>query len=133
MDWIECCDKKFVKTVSIDVAMINSLTKSSEKKMLSARRLELDDITASSVVVLFYDALRELLEALSLKKGFKIYNHECFYSFLKEIMKEDSLGEKFDRARRMRNRNYYGEEISVTDAKEIIENIQWMIDKVKKI
>ncbi|MEK6826021.1 MAG: hypothetical protein AABX90_00155 [Nanoarchaeota archaeon] len=77
MDWKECCDKKIAKNVKLDKNLINSLKKTSENKLKSSEELILNEINAASKVSLAYDSLRELLEALSLKKGYKIYNHEC--------------------------------------------------------
>ena len=77
--------------------------------------------TAASKVSLAYDSLCEMLEALAIKKCYKIYNHECYCAFLKEIIKERVLGDRFDKIRKIRNdSNYYGEEITVEEAEAII-------------
>jgi len=88
MDWQECNMKKMVKSISADEELLKSLLKTSENKIISAELLVLNDTTANSKISLAYDSLRELLEALALKNGFKIYNHECYTAFLKEILKE---------------------------------------------
>lgn len=125
MDWLECNKKKIVKEVSIDSDLISSLIKSSKNKAESQSKLKLDDITAGSKFSLAYDSLREILEALALKNRFKIYNHECYTSFLKEILKQECLGEEFDELRKIRNSiNYYGKDVSVNEAKEIIERME---------
>lgn len=125
MDWKECLDKKITKNVNIDLDMINSLIKSSENKLKSEEKLVMSNVTASSKVSLIYDSLRELLEALALKKGYKIYNHECYGAFIKEILKESDKGDEFDELRKVRNDiNYYGKEISVEDAKSIVKRIK---------
>jgi hypothetical protein len=114
MDWNECNFKKMVKKVT-------------------ANRLKIDEITSSSVISLCYESLRELLEALALKKGFKIYNHECFTAFLKEIICSEDLSIAFDRFRLVRNSiNYYGKDINPTDAKNLKKKIQELITKIKK-
>jgi len=87
MDWNECLKKKIAKEVSEDKELINSLLKTSQNKLDSEKKLELNEITASSKISLLYDSLRELLEALSLKKRFKIYNHECYVYFFKRNSK----------------------------------------------
>ena len=102
--------------------------------------LDLNDETASSKITLAYDSLRELLEALAVIKGYKIYNHECYCSFLKEIMEESLLGDTFDSLRKIRNSiNYYGKEISAKEAEPVLKKIQdtskdikSLIDKEKK-
>lgn len=131
IDWDDCIHKRFVKESKIDINLINSLIKSSENKLKSNKRLELDDSTASTKISISYDSLREILEALAIKKGFKIYNHECFCAFLEEICNNKSLSLEFDKFRRIRNAvNYYGKDIPVGEAKIIIKNIILLRKKV---
>lgn len=79
-----------------------------------------------------YDALREYLESISLEKGYKIYNHECYSSFLKEILKMSREGDLFDELRKIRNGiNYYGKNVTLEEAKMIIENLKELIKKFK--
>ncbi len=125
MDWQECNEKGFIKEVSKDNELIKSLKVSAQKRFDTAERLDIDETTAATVVTLFYDSLRELLEAKSVEKGYKIYNHDCYCAFLKEIEKDEKLGNSFDRFRRIRNGiNYYGKDIDVISAKEIVEKIK---------
>ena len=125
MDWEECCNKRIAKSVKPDIEMIKSLIKSSKNKLDSESKLEMSDTTAASKLSLAYDSLRELLEALALKNGYKVYNHECYTAFLKEIMKESDKGDEFDEIRKVRNSvNYYGKEISIDEAVNIIERIK---------
>lgn len=124
MDWRECCDKRIVKAVKIDEELIKSLVKSSRNKFASMEQLNLTEVTASSKVSLAYDSLRELLEALALENEFKIYNHECYTAFLKEILKKSDLGNEFDEIIKIRNAiNYYGKYISIDDAKSVLIKI----------
>ncbi|MBI2523254.1 hypothetical protein HYW19_02605 [Candidatus Woesearchaeota archaeon] len=116
MDWKECCSRRIAKDVKPDIGMISSLTKSSKNKSESESRLEMSNTTAGSKLSLAYDSLRELLEALSLKSGYKICNHECYTAFLKEVMKESYKADEFNEIRKVRNAvNYYGKEISVEE------------------
>lgn len=122
MDWKECLDKRIAKKVNLDENLINSLIKTSENKLKSSDKLELDEITANSKFILTYDSLREILEALALKNGFKIYNHEGYTAFLKEILKESNNGDEFDEIRKIRNDvNYYGKGINIEEAEDIIK------------
>ena len=132
MDFRTCKMKDYVKPIKVDHNLLDSLVNSSSKKFQSQKRLDLDDTTAGSKISLAYDALRELLEALAISKGYKIYNHECYTSFLKEVMKESSLGDKFDSFRRIRNDiNYYGKDISAEDSKHIINDMIAFVEKLK--
>ena len=124
MDFEECLKKRIAKEVSKDEELIKSLLKTSKNKLDSEEKLELDDITSVSKISLLYDSLRELLESLALKNGFKIYNHECYTYFLKEILNKSMIAEEFDELRKIRNSiNYYGKEISIQEAKEILKRI----------
>ncbi|MBS3108806.1 hypothetical protein J4409_02945 [Candidatus Woesearchaeota archaeon] len=122
-----------VKEVKIDKNLINSLINSASKKLITADSIKLNENTASSKVSLTYDALRELLEAIAIEEGFKIYNHECYCAFLKEIIKETNLGDKFDDFRKIRNSiNYYGKDVSVEEASFLIKNMLILIKEIKQ-
>ena len=135
MDWIACRkNKNLVKEVSLDRNLINSLLKSSSNKEYSQRMLIMDSNTASSKVSLAYDALRELLEATALIKGYKIYNHECYTCFLKEELGQSSLGDELDKFRRIRNSiNYYGKDISPEEAQPILDRMKIFMIEIKKL
>jgi len=125
MDWEECCNKRIVKDVKPDEDMIQSLAKSSKNKLESEGELVMNEVTAASKLSLAYDSLRELLEALALKNGYKVYNHDCYTAFLKEIIKESEKGDEFDGIRSIRNAvNYYGETLTTEEAGKLIENIK---------
>ena len=100
-----------------------------ENKLKSSEELVMNETNAGSKVSLAYDSLRELVESLSLKKGYKIYNHECYTAFLKEIIGESEKGEEFDKIRIERNAiNYYAKEISLEEAKVLIDKIKHLRD-----
>lgn len=134
MDWEECCKKRIVKDVKLDIDMINSLVKSSRNKLESEAQLEISEVTAASKLSLAYDPLRELLEALALKKGYKVYNHECYTSFLKEVIGKSDEGDEFDEIRKVRNAiNYYGKDISNEETIEIISKIKGIRNFISKL
>jgi hypothetical protein len=134
MDWKECIDKKLAKKVSVDEELIKSLMKTSINRLKTQEKIAIDEITASSKFSLAYDSAREMIEALALKKGFKIYNHESYTAFLKEIIKNSELGEKFDDLRKIRNLiNYYGKEITADDSKKLIESAKELRKKVEEM
>jgi len=134
MDWKECYNRMIVKDVKPDIDMANSLVKSSKNKLESESKLEMSDITTASKLSLAYDSLREILEALSLKRGYKVYNHECYTSFLKEIIGKSDKGDEFDEIRKIRNLvNYYGKDISTQEAIEVIARIKKLRDFVSNL
>lgn len=133
MDWKECCNRQIAKEIKADSDMADSLIESSANKFESAGKLERSNVTASSKVSLAYDSLRELLEALSIKKGHKIYNHECYTAFLKEIIGNSALGDEFDSIRKIRNAvNYYGKKLNVEEAAMLLKAIKGLIHDVYK-
>jgi len=131
MDWANCLKNRIAKEIGIDLELIESLKKTSRNKLLSMEKLSLDNSTAASKISLAYDSLREILEALAVKRGYKIYNHECYTYFLKEVLNELAKGDEFDELRKTRNNiNYYGKEISIKEAKEILEKIKKLREEI---
>lgn len=117
--------EKEAKKIQPDLQMAESLQKTSINKAYSSEQLELNEQTAAAKISLYYDSARELLEAIALKKGFKIYNHVCYTAFLKEILKESNLAEEFDALRKIRNDiNYYGKEITLEETKAILMQLK---------
>ena len=123
-DWKGCIDTLTAKKIKPDEGKVKSLIKSSRKKLLSSESLKMNDITAESKFSLSYDSLRELLEAIAIRNGYKIYNHECYTYFLKEVIRESSIGSEFDSIRKVRNGvNYYGKELSTDQSERLIKRI----------
>lgn len=134
LDWAGCKEQRVAKAVTVDFNRTNSLVKLAENKEKTSKKLQLDEISKETIVSLKYDILRELLEALALKQGYKIYNHECYTCFLRSIIKDESFAIEFDSLRQLRNSiNYYGETIVLNDAKEIIKSIEILISKTRKL
>jgi hypothetical protein len=135
MDWQSCITGRIVKEAKTDSNKIASLMEISGNKLGSAKVLGDEHYYAK--VSLLYDALRELLECIALERGFKIYNHECYTAFLKEIALESSRGDQFDTFRKVRNGiNYYGKKITPEEGKALIaqmlEFITFLDDALKK-
>ncbi len=131
MDWRECMKKRFIKDTKLDQHKINSFKQIIEVKIKSADYLP--DNLYYSKITLLYDALRILLEVIALDKGYKVYNHECYTSFLKEIFGMSREADIFDRLRKIRNGiNYYGKEISEAESKDIIETSKDLIKRFEK-
>lgn len=134
MDWNECTSKLLAKKKNLDENLIISLIKESEKKVKVNDLLQLDEITASSKLCIVYDSLREILEAIANKHRYKIYNHECYSSFLHEVLllKEESID--FDKFRKIRNSiNYYGKQIEINDIENLISEILNLRKKLMRL
>jgi len=133
MDWEECKKEKFVKEFKAKEEFIESLKIQSNKKFETAKRTIIDETTASTKFCNFYDSIRILLEAIALKKGFKIYSHECFTSFLKEILLLEGEAVTFNRIRLIRNSiNYYGEDLLPKNAEPLIEELIKLKNKLER-
>lgn len=123
-DWKDCIKDCEAKQINPDIEMASSLLKISKNKLISAKELILREETAASKVSLNYDSVRELLEAIALIKGFKIYNHVCYVSFLKEILNLPDIADEFNSLRIIRNDiNYYGKEISIEESEDVIKRL----------
>ena len=134
MDFSGCLKKRIAKEVGEDKELIASLLKTSRNKFDSEKKLELSEVTSISKISLLYDSLRELLEALAIKNRYKIYNHECYTYFLKEIFNENAKGEEFDDLRKIRNSiNYYAKDISVKEAKDVLERLKRLREEIAKL
>ena len=124
-DFIE---KGLVRKTSKDKSLVRALLQNSKKDIEFLNGLKINEKSVRKIMTNFYDVLRSILEAVSVIKGYKIYSHEAYIYFLKEI-KENLLAIKFDRFRRIRNSiNYYGKDISIEETKENIYEIKKMIN-----
>ncbi|MEM4397560.1 MAG: hypothetical protein QW757_02965 [Candidatus Woesearchaeota archaeon] len=131
MDWQYCLKKRIAKEIKEDKNLIISLLNISETKIKSVEALSEEFFV--SKISLLYDALREILEAIAIKKGYKIYNHECYTSFIKEILNLSREADIFDNLRKIRNSiNYYGKEIEKYEAEELIKSLKEQINIFKK-
>ncbi len=132
MNWTKCKECYLARKIRIDNSKILNLKRVAKNKTTTANSIPLTNISKESILTLLYDSLRTLLEALSIKHGYKIYNHECYSAFLIEELNEDKLGKLFDKIRIIRNKiNYYGESYNIKIISINILKINNLIDKVK--
>lgn len=137
MNWEECKLRRLVKEVKPDDGLIKSLINQSNKKLITDKFSPLNQNTASTKFCNNYDSLREIMEALSIRNGFKIYNHECIFGFINQVLKMEKESFDFDNIRKIRNSiNYYGEDISIESARKLINEIiilrNKMLNELKK-
>lgn len=127
-DFIE---KGQVKRADKDISLAKSLVSTAENDLIFLKNSEIDKYSARKIMTGYYDILRSILEAISILNGYKIYSHEAFTYFLKQI-NEDLIANKFDRLRKIRNGiNYYGKDISVEEVKENAKEIIKLIEELK--
>jgi hypothetical protein len=131
MDWKECIKTRIAKEVSQDKNLIISARKVAALKVESADALPTHLYIGK--ISLLYDALREYLECIALEKGYKVYNHECYTAFIKEILKMSYDGDIFDELRKTRNSiNYYGKLVSLEESEDLMKRLRILIEKFKK-
>ena len=131
MKWSECKNRRIVKKVEVDKELVSSLVGISNDRLVADGFVPLNDVTASIRVANNYDAMREVLEAIAISKGFKIYNHDCFVGFIQEVLGMDREASRFDKFRKIRNSiNYSGKHIGVSDAENLIGEILELRDKL---
>ena len=115
-----------------DTALAKSLLNTADSDLRFVSSLEVNPDSARKVTANYYDVLRSLIEAIAALKGFKIYKHEGFTAFLKDEGK-DSMAEKFDRFRRIRNGiEYFGNAVSVEETKQNVESMKVLIEKLRR-
>jgi hypothetical protein len=132
MDWRECVKQRIVKDVKKDKNLIASTREIADIKIESAGVLP--DIYYIAKISLLYDALREYLESIALENGYKIYNHECYSAFLKEILELPNEAELFDKLRKIRNGiNYYGRKVSADEAEQVVSDLKSLITRFKEM
>jgi len=130
MDLAECFRKGLIKKTTADKELIKSLIEMAGIKETTAKTANINKINISAYVSLAYDALREMLEALCILKGYKVLSHICMGELLKEILEDFDYAD-FDRMRYIRNGiNYYGTKIDLEQGKDIINKIFRMKQKI---
>ncbi|NOX71537.1 MAG: hypothetical protein GXO64_02450 [Candidatus Micrarchaeota archaeon] len=123
MDLNDCFSKGLVRKAEKDEFRIMSLMEMADIKEEAVKEAKITEKTISAYVSLAYDALREVLEALCLLKGYKVLSHICIGELLADII-DDFDYDEFDRIRWIRNSiNYYGEKIDFEQGMEIIDKI----------
>jgi len=133
MDFNECLFNRKVKRTSIDRPRAKSMIEISKSDLKASLLIPLKEESKRIVFRELYEVLKEYIEAIGYLKGYKFLDHISITYFLKEILNETSLSEKFDRYRRLRNGiNYYGEDIDFSSAKEALESIPKLINYLNK-
>lgn len=113
-----------VRKSNPDFEQAKSLVMMSEQNFSAIQQIPLTQQTASILLSQAYESLRQVIEAICLTKGFKVYSHEAYTFYLKDC-KKDYEAQVFDRLRRLRNGiTYYGKPVSVAVAQQGIEDVK---------
>mgnify|MGYP001576935145 CR=1 FL=1 len=124
----EIVNKDKVKTM-LGIAKANIEAAETIKKKLDSKSPQW-----CAVYTLYYDALRELVEALVAFDKKKIFNHQCLFAYLCEKYKELDLDWNFfEKIRTKRNGiNYYGVPVGFNDFREIELQLKLYIKTLEK-
>lgn len=121
-----------IRKAQPDTQQAKSLLQMSEQNLKAIKEIRLTDSTASILFSQIYESLRQVIEAIAILKGFKVYSHEAYTYFLKELS-EDVASQKFDRLRRLRNGiHYYGKPVSVAVTKNTLEEASQLSAELKE-
>lgn len=120
--------QRLARKAKRDENLAKALLITTKRDLIFLERTKIDEFSSRKIVVDYYDVLRSLLEAIAALNGFKIYSHEAFTYYLKDIG-EEIISIKFDRLRKIRNRiNYYGQLVSIEEAEENIKEMKEVIE-----
>lgn len=132
MRFADFISQNLARKAEKDKNLAKALFLTAEKDIIFLDNLETSENSARKIVTNYYDILRSILESMAALDGYKVYSHEAFTYYLKE-KNEEALSAKFDRLRKIRNGiNYYGNSISVDEAKEIVEDMKRIIFLLKE-
>lgn len=126
MELSECEEKGFIRSVTPNEGIITSLQEMAAIKHEEVLKQELTERNISAYLPMYYDAIRELLEAYCLREGYKILNHVCLGEQM-NVLNADFDYHLFDRARYIRNGiSYYGKRVSLEQGLALLEKLQVM-------
>jgi hypothetical protein len=133
MDFNECIKEQKVKKIPIDKLRAESLVKSSKQAITTAKSIVISESSLKSIIREYYEGLREYCEAIAYLRGYKILDHISITYFIKDILQDDIISEKFDRYRKLRNGiNYYGNDVNIATITEASKEIPLLIKKLEK-
>ena len=119
---------------SPDPEEAKSLLTKARKRMEYIQSQELTEGNADFLFEDIYECLREAVQSLLSKKGYKPYSHTVLVAYLKEhtnIPNQDS--ETFDRLRKIRNNAVYSaQEVSMAECQDAIDFLEDFLPKVEK-
>ena len=101
-----------------DMELAKSLLNDAKYRIEKASKLDVKEFS-KMVFENFYDALRDMLDALLAADGYKSYSHEAAIAYLKKYGLS-ALTQELDSFRALRNASkYYGKEISMDSVDDI--------------
>ena len=128
--WNDCIESNSAREVSPNTERANSLIEIAEERISIIK--DIDEKNCNFVFEDYYTSLLELLQALVVKKGYKILNHLCLGYYLRDVLTRDDLYRVFDDLRYKRNSlTYYGNRMDFDTSKQAIEKCRELIKEIK--
>ncbi|HLC65273.1 MAG TPA: hypothetical protein VJI46_04075 [Candidatus Nanoarchaeia archaeon] len=122
-----------VKKAAPDLALAKSLVRDMNSRIKDSKSL----LTQNYPKIVFenvYDALRDFADAVLAIEGYKSYSHQASFAYLAKFNFNIQMLETLDRFRYKRNGSkYYGQTVSVEEAKEILDFHNGIIKKIDRI
>lgn len=116
----------------VDKQRAKSLQGMADARIKFIENIRLTEENSAILVSEAYQALLEVVQAIITSEGFKVYSHKCVTYFLEDYMGMETLSEKFDKFRKIRNKiNYYGKTLDVKTGKEFIAEIFSLINQLR--
>ena len=132
MFWKEYLEQRLVRRAAPDKEFAKSLISMAEDRRDFLQKQTIDHRNCSILIADWYEALRQICEAIAAVKGFKFYSHEAYAAFLKEVLQEPFIAERFDRYRKIRiGVNYYAKSIAKEEADRGRLEIEAMIQQLR--
>lgn len=132
-DWSECLESNSSIKVTPDIQRAKSLLETSFERIKFVNK-NLNKNTANFIFEDYYTSILEMLEAIVLLNGYKVFNHVCLGFYLRDVLKRGDLYRIFDGLRFKRNSLvYYGKRMDFESAKEAINNSKKFIFKLDSL
>lgn len=134
MKFEDCLEENKIIKISQDERRAKSLRKVARDRLKYLDKEEITKLNCSFILEHYYSALIEFLHSIALKRGYKILNHLCITSFIREVLNRKDISKEFDKFRKIRNNLvYYGRRLDSKIAKKRIKEIKKIINQVQKI
>lgn len=95
MNFQDCIKKGFVQKVRPDKKTAHAVYKLASKKLFVQSSVPIDKDHLEVKFSLFFHSLTQFLDSLALQEGYKILTLDAYVSFMKDVLKESILSNRF--------------------------------------
>jgi Ni,Fe-hydrogenase I large subunit len=132
MNFETCIKEGNAKKVPVDKFLANSLIISSKQAIDTAKNIPISESSLKTILREVYEGLREYCEAIIHLYGYKVLDHVSITYFIKDVLKNEPLSNRFDRFRKLRNGvNYYGNDLNKETVLEALKEVPKMIKEME--